>query len=100
MRVNKFEIIDTDDIEFKEEPKVKPKKVSQKPALHQGKETIPSKKNTSERKEDYKPAIGRPGNPRIYEVVIQTVDYNKSGRKINYSHTIKYPGWSSFFEED
>jgi len=39
--------------------------------------------------------------PRIYEVVIQTFTYNKKGgRKMNYNHTIKYPGWEEFFREE
>jgi hypothetical protein len=42
----------------------------------------------------------KPGKHKIYEVVIQTFTYNKSGRKMNYNHVIKYPGWEEFFEED
>lgn len=43
----------------------------------------------------------QPKKPRIYEVVIQTFTYNKKGgRKMNYSHTIKYDGWDEFFAED
>jgi hypothetical protein len=42
-----------------------------------------------------------PAKPRIYEVVVQTFTYNKKGgRKMNYSHTIKYNGWEEFFEEE
>lgn len=46
---------------------------------------------------DYKPVAGK---PRIYEVVVETVHYNKTGTKIGYSHRIKYPGWSDFFSDD
>jgi len=42
-----------------------------------------------------------PAKPRVYEVVVQTFTYNKKGgRKMNYSHTIKYPGWEEFFAEE
>ena len=43
----------------------------------------------------------QPNRPRIYEVRIQTFTYNKKGgRKMNYNHLIKYPGWDEFFEEE
>ena len=56
----------------------------------------PSKRSVSVN-EDYRPTAAN--NARIYEVVIETVDYNKSGTKINYSHKIKYPGHEEFFNE-
>lgn len=94
-----FEILDSDEVEFKDEPK-KPKS-SQTPVKapvervksHDIKP--PSKRSVSVNEDYSKPA----GQPRIYEVVIETVDYNKTGTKINYSHTIKYPGHEEFFDE-
>lgn len=41
----------------------------------------------------------QPNKPRVYEVVVQTFTYNKSGRKMNYNHTIKYDGWDEFFAD-
>jgi hypothetical protein len=36
---------------------------------------------------------------KVYEVVVKSIQYNKTGPKVTYSHTIKYPGWEDFFEE-
>jgi hypothetical protein len=58
--------------------------------------TQASEKSQSEA-DDYKPQAGK---PRIYEVVIETWSYTKSGAKCNYSHKIKYPGWNEFFNDD
>lgn len=41
-----------------------------------------------------------PAKPRVYEVIVQTFTYNKTGRKMNYNHTIKYPGWEEFFSRE
>jgi hypothetical protein len=42
-----------------------------------------------------------PAKPRIYEVRVTTYTYNKKGgRKMNYDHLIKYPGWEEFFSRE
>jgi hypothetical protein len=94
--MTEFEIIDTDEVEFKDEdPKQKPVKA---PVVRVNSHNIkpPAKRSVSYNEEYTKP----PGQPRIYEVVIETVDYNKGGTKINYSHTIKYKGHEEFFADE
>lgn len=102
--MTEFEIVDVEEIEFKTPAKKsvkKPAKVQDVDVPIAGKtgelDTIEASSFTQEVKDDYKALAGK---PRIYEVTIETVDYNKSGRKINYSHTIKYPGWAEFFGEE
>ena len=94
-----FEIIDAGEVEFKAPEKKKKKTPAKSTPVNkvQDLETIEASSTSQELKDGYKPLAGK---PRIYEVKIETVDYNKSGRKINYSHTIKYPGWAEFFEEE
>ena len=97
--MTEFEVVDADEIVFKEP--AKKSAPAQKPLkapverVNSSKIKPPSKRSVSVNEEYTKPA----GQPRIYEVVIETVDYNKSGTKINYSHTIKYPGHQEFFDE-
>ena len=96
-----FEVVDADEIVFKEP--ARKQKSSQKPLkapverVNSSSIKPPSKRSVSAM-EDYRPSAAN--NARIYEVVIETYDFNKSGTKINYSHTIKYPGHKEFFDED
>lgn len=98
--MTEFEVVDDDEIVFKKPakksaPSQKPVKAPvQRVRSHDIKP--PSKRSVSVN-EDYRPVAGK---PRIYEVVIETVDYNKTGTKINYSHTIKYPGHEEFFADE
>jgi hypothetical protein len=98
--MTEFEILDDEDIVFKApaQKTTKPQKALKQPVVRVNSHRIkPASQRSVSYSEDYtKPA----GQPRIYEVVIETVDYNKSGTKINYSHTIKYPGHEEFFADE
>lgn len=98
--MTEFEILDSDEIEFKDEPKKpKPSQTPLKAPVQRVKshDIKPPSKRSVSFAEDYRPVSGK---PRIYEVVIETVDYNKTGTKINYSHIIKYPGHEEFFADE
>lgn len=91
-----FEVVDSDEIDFgTEEPKVEKVKRPVK-AVPQNEIQQASTRSVSYAT-DYKPGSGA-GKPRIYEVVIETVQYNKGSTRINYSHTIKYEGHEEFFD--
>jgi hypothetical protein len=93
--VTEFEILD--EVDFGDDKPEAPQKALKAPVVRVKSHDIkpPSQRSTSFA-EGYRPVAGK---PRIYEVVIETVDYNKSGTKINYSHKIKYPGHEEFFNE-
>lgn len=97
-----FEILNTDDIEFREEDKEEDKNRVEKPVAKSivntasQKEAIRNTSGSVSSADDYKSVAGK---PRIYEVVIETVSYTKGGRRVNYSHTIKYPGHQEYFDE-
>ena len=99
-----FEQVDPDELEFKDkktksEPKTEKLEPPSTEAINNvgDLDTEQASQRTVETADDYKAVAGK---PRIYEVIVETVDYNKSGRKIRYSHTIKYPGWEEFFADE
>lgn len=79
-----------------EEPKEEPLR-TQPPREVTSHKIAPASQQSESYAADYKPTAGK---PRIYEVIVETVHYNKTGTKIGYSHRIKYPGWSEFFSDE
>ena len=94
--MTEFEILDTNEVIFQKPPS-SPQRAVKAPVVRSNPHDIkpPSKRSVS-LSEDYRPTASN--SARVYEVVIETVDYNKTGAKINYSHTIKYPGHEDFFK--
>ena len=92
-----FEILD--EVDFGDEQPKAPQKPLKAPVERVNSHNIkPASKRSVSVNEDYRPTAA--ANARVYEVVIETVDYNKAGTKINYSHTIKYPGHEEFFADE
>lgn len=96
-----FEVVDSDEIDYGEEEKqTKPAQTTgaQRPLKTGSASVQPASTQSVSFNTDYTPQPNKAGKPRIYEVVVETVSYLKSGPKINYSHRIRYPGDEDFFE--
>lgn len=93
-----FQILDASELTFHDEEPQTPQAPLKVPVERVTSHNIqPPTKRSVSTAGDYRPTAA--ANARIYEVVIETVTYNKSGTKIDYSHTIKYPGHKEFFDE-